>query len=97
MKLLRFTADGQACYFDIYARVSYCAAAGSNPEGAGCRVLTDCAKGLHCQQQPNQTGKCRRYCNVPDAASGCPQANEAQECIQLDGAAEDVGACDSTG
>lgn len=86
---------GQACYFDIYARVSYCAVAGKNIEGAGCRVATDCGKGLHCQQFPGETGNCRRYCNVPDGASGCPQTVEAQDCYQLDGADHDVGSCDS--
>lgn len=86
----------QACYFDIYARVASCAAGGKNVEGAGCRIVSDCGKGLHCQQLPGQTGICRRYCKVPDGASGCPQASQAQECYQLEGADHDVGACDST-
>ncbi|MGC4115555.1 MAG: CARDB domain-containing protein [Myxococcales bacterium] len=87
---------GQACYFDIYARVASCDTAGTNVEGAGCRVIGDCGKGLHCQQLAGQTGICRRYCKVPDGASGCPQANQAQECYQLSGAEKDVGACDSS-
>ncbi len=89
-------AAGQACYFDIYARVASCAAVGRTVEGGGCHVATDCAKGLHCQQFPGQTGVCRRYCKVPEGASGCPQAIQAQECYQLDGAEHDVGACDAS-
>jgi hypothetical protein len=88
---------GLACYFDIYARISYCGAAGKNPEGAGCKTVTDCAKGLHCQQKPGQTGSCRRYCNLPDGPAGCPQATAAQDCYQLEGAPDDVGSCNLTG
>ncbi|MBI5546284.1 MAG: hypothetical protein HY901_20550, partial [Deltaproteobacteria bacterium] len=87
-------ATGEACYYDMHARVSFCGTQGPNAqEGSGCRTLADCGKGLHCVQLPNQTGNCRRYCNVPDGANGCPQAGGVQECIQLEGAEENVGAC----
>jgi hypothetical protein len=84
----------EGCYFDIYAQVSYCQLAGVKTEGMGCFEAAECAVGFHCQQDPFQPGKCRRYCNVPDASGGCPQNPERQSCDALDGAALGLGACE---
>ncbi len=94
--------EEQGCYFDIYSQLSYCQVPGKDldegqspkTEGMGCFGASDCAIGFHCQQEPFQPGKCRRYCSVPDGASGCPQIPEAQVCEVLNGAVAGLGACD---
>jgi hypothetical protein len=83
----------QGCYFDVVARAAFCASTGAKIEGAGCQASPDCGVGFHCQQQPFQTGICRRYCNTDDGKDGCPQTPTAQNCNPLDGADKGVGAC----
>jgi hypothetical protein len=89
--------EGQGCYYDIYAQLGFCQTPTKDPantEGMGCFQASDCATGFHCQQEPFQPGKCRRYCNVPDGMSGCPQIPDPQNCFALDVAPTGLGACD---
>jgi len=90
-------ADGEACYFDAVVGKASCAAEGNQVEGAACSGEADCVKGLHCRHPAGQAGgQCRLYCDVAEGAAGCPQAGDAQDCVQLPGADPGGGACAAT-